>query len=102
MHNTQINLLDKISIRTRFALLYSIAAFSLLAVIAIFLYWESINILYRADYQFLDDEVEAMQYALQNKSIQNADLRQEVIGTPTNPDGSIYKYYIRVFDDKNQ
>lgn len=93
--------MKQFSIRTRYALLYSIAAFTLLTLITLFLYWETINILYKADYQFLSNEIEGIQYALENKKVHLEDLKQEVINSPTHPEGSIYKYYIRIIDDKN-
>lgn len=82
-------------------MLYSVAAFSLLTAITIFLYWESINILYKADYQFLADEVESLQYALSADTIDMDDLKQQVIHAPTQLDASIYKYYTRIIDNNN-
>jgi two-component system heavy metal sensor histidine kinase CusS len=102
MYLNNVNFLNKVSIRTRFTLLYSIAAFSLLALITIFLYWESVNILYKTDYQFLSDQVDAIEYALENKQIHLADLKQQVIDEPMDTEGSIYKYYVRILDDKNK
>lgn len=102
LKNARPGILNKISIRTRLTLFYSIAAFILLTVITIFLYWETINILYKADYQFLSDEVETIQHILQNKKINKAALKDEVINSPTQTSDSIYRYYIRVVDEKNQ
>lgn len=73
-----------------------------LTVITVFLYWETTNILHKADYQFLSDEVDSIQYTLQNKNINLATLKQEIIEVPTQRGDSIYKYYIRLFDAKNQ
>jgi len=71
-------------------------------VIALFLYWVTINILYKADYQFLSDEVDTVQYILHNKAYNVSALKQAVIDTPSERNGSIYRYYIRVSDDKGQ
>lgn len=71
-------------------------------VITIFLYWETTNILYRADYQFLTDEVEGIQHILQNKKVSISTLKQEVIDSPTQQNGSIYKYYIRIINEKDE
>lgn len=88
----------KISIRTRLTLFYSLAAFILLTIIALFLYWETINILYRADHQFLANEIETIQYLFDNKSSNMADLQKEVIDIPSKINNSIYHYFIRVMD----
>lgn len=79
-------------------LFYSLAAFIVLAAVALLLYWETINILYKADYQFLQDQVETIQYLLNNKSANLASLNQEIIEEPGKVSASIYRYYIRVFD----
>lgn len=102
LKNVNSNLLSKISIRTRLTVFYSIAAFILLTVITVFLYWETINILYKADYQFLSDEVESIQYAMQNKQANLAALKKEAIASPTQAIDSIYRYYVRIFDDHSQ
>jgi two-component system heavy metal sensor histidine kinase CusS len=95
-------IIKKTSIRSRLTLFYSLAAFTLLTLITLFLYWETINILYKADYQFLSDEVETLQYILQNKHPNLTALKQEVIDYPTKPGDSIYRHYIRVFDENNK
>ena len=79
---------------------YSLSGFLLLSVIALFLYWVTINILYKADYQFLSDEVDTVQYILHNKAYNLSALKQAVIDTPSERYGSIYRYFIRVTDDK--
>ncbi len=99
--NVKHHLSDQFSIRTRLTLFYSIAAFSVLTIITLFLYWESINILYRADYQFLSDEVDSIQNVLHNHNIRNIELRQAIIDIPTHPAGSIYQYYTRIYDETN-
>lgn len=102
LKNVKPEILTHISIRTRLTLLYSLTAFTLLTVIALFLYWETTNILYKADYQFLSDEVESLQTLLQNKQINMTALKQSVIETPTQSTDSIYRYYIRIYDGNNQ
>ena len=54
-----------ISIKYRLAFIYSISVFLLLALIAIFLYWQMMNVLHKADYQFLDNQVEDVQELLE-------------------------------------
>lgn len=93
-------LLRKISIRTRLTFFYSLSGFLLLSLIAMFLYWVTINILYKADYQFLSDEVDTVQYILHNKAYSLDALKQACVETPSERNHSIYRYYIRVFDDK--
>jgi two-component system heavy metal sensor histidine kinase CusS len=95
-------MLSKISIRTRLTLFYSLAAFILLTVIALFLYWESINILYKADYQFLSDEVDTIQYILHNKSVNQSELKREVLELSIKPDDTIYRYYIRIINENEK
>lgn len=97
--NAKKEILDKISIRTRLTLFYSLTAFILLTVIALFLYWESINILYRADYQFLSDEVDTIQYILHNKSIDQSQLKQAVLECSKKLGDNIYRYYVRIIDE---
>jgi two-component system heavy metal sensor histidine kinase CusS len=102
LKNVKPEILTNVSIRTRLTLFYSLAAFTLLTVIALFLYWETTNILYKADYQFLSDEVESIQSILQNKHIDLTVLKQTVIEVPTQSTDSIYRYYTRIFDGNNQ
>lgn len=87
------------SIRTRLALFYTLGAFVLLTMVALFLYWLAINILYKADYQFLSDEADTIQYILETKPVDHIALKQAVVDIPNQPEHSIYHYYTRVFDN---
>ncbi|MBV9575658.1 MAG: heavy metal sensor histidine kinase [Gammaproteobacteria bacterium] len=98
MSKDKFDFFRKISIRTRLTLFYSLAAFILLTIISLFLYWETINILYRADHQFLANEIETVQYLFDNKSANMSDLKKEVIEIPSKINNSIYHYFIRVMD----
>lgn len=89
------------SIKTRLVLFYTFAAFILLSVIAIFLYWGTVNILYKADYQFLSNEVDEIQYLLQNQTFNPQAIQKKITGIPVEPSGSLYRYYVRLFDEKN-
>lgn len=86
------------SIKTRLILFYTFAAFILLTVIALFLYWGTINILYKADYQFLSNEVDEIQYLLQNRPFNRSAIYKEMAGIPSEPSGSLYRYYVRLFN----
>lgn len=89
------------SIRTRLTLFYTLAVFILLGLVTIFLYWITINLLYKADYEFLSDEVETIQFILVNKSIDQNQLNHAIITTPVAAKDSLYRYYIQVFDHRN-
>lgn len=91
-----------LSIKTRLTLYYSLAAFIVFTTITLFLYWETINILYKADYQFLSDEVDTIQRIIQNKSSNAAALQQAVFTVPAQHGNSIYKHYVRILDNNNQ
>lgn len=92
----------KISIRTRLTIFYSLAAFIIMTVISLFLYWESINILYKADYQFLADEAESIQQVIKNNPQNQNALKQAVIDVPAHHGNSIYRHYVRILDRKNR
>ncbi|MCW5583058.1 MAG: heavy metal sensor histidine kinase [Gammaproteobacteria bacterium] len=81
---------------------YSLAAFVLLTIITLFLYWETVNILYKADYQFLSNEVESLQYILRNKKIDSNVIKQNIVEFPTQISDSIYRYYTRIYNENNQ
>lgn len=69
----------KISIKTRLTLFYSFMAFTILTIITLFLYWESMNILHKTDYQFLSDEAESLQAILEMTPINFSALIQKII-----------------------
>jgi len=98
LKNDKYDILSKLSIRTRLTLFYSLAAFILLTLLVFLLYWESIDILYRANYQFLADEVDTIQYILQNKSLNHDEIKHEIIEASTKPENSINHYYIRLIN----
>lgn len=85
----------KFSLGVRLAFFYSIAAFIILIAITIFLYWESINILYRADYQFLSDEIDTMQY-IHRKKYNLAQFNKYTQYELAQPIDSIYRHYTRI------
>lgn len=95
-------MLNIASIRTRLTLFYTLAAFTLLTLVALFLYWVTINILYKADYEFLSDEVDTIQYILETKPLDINMLKEAVVDTPGHQALSIYHYYVRVLDEQKQ
>jgi len=99
LKNAKPIFLKKVSIRTRLTLFYSLAAFILLTIITLFLYWETTNILYKANYQFLLDEADSIQYVLRTKPTDLNTLKQEVIELPDKSGDSIYRYFIRVYNE---
>lgn len=86
------------SIKTRLTLFYTLAVFVLLMIFALFLYWFSLHVSYQADYEFLSDEVDTIQYILEDKSNIDA-LKEAIIESPKQPNRSIYHYFIRVLDN---
>ncbi|VVC77293.1 Sensor kinase CusS [Aquicella siphonis] len=101
LKNVKPYIRKKISIRTRLTLFYSLAAFIIMTVITLFLYWESVNVLYKADYQFLADEAESIQHILQNNKLNSNALAQAVIDVPAHHGNSIYRHYVRILDENN-
>lgn len=70
-------------------------------MVILFLYWITINVLYKADYEFVADEADTIQYILNSKTPDLSLLKQVVVDAPLHTD-SIYQYYIRVVDKKKQ
>lgn len=97
LKNAEESILKISSIRTRLTLVYTIAAFILLTIVTLFLYWVTINVLYKADYQFLSDEIDNIQYILDEQPIDKNHLKSTIMDAPRQPDDSIYRYYIRIF-----
>lgn len=89
------------SIRMRLTLFYSLAVFVLLSLAAIFLYWITISLLYKADFEFLTDEAETIQYIMQSDPIDKEALHEAVTLAPFEEKGSIYHYFIRISDKKD-
>lgn len=102
LKNVNLQLIEPKSIRTRLTLFYSAAVFILLSLAAIFLYWVTITLLYKADYEFLQDEVETIQYIMQSDPIDQKSLKEAVLTAPREEDGSIYRYFIRIYDENHK
>ncbi|EKD70213.1 MAG: hypothetical protein ACD_46C00599G0002 [uncultured bacterium] len=96
------NIFNINSIRARLTLFYASASMILLTIGAFFLYWITLNIIHQTDYEFLSDEADTIQYILENKSIDQQALYQAVIDAPQQMNGSIYRYYIRIFTNKKE
>ncbi len=88
------------SIKSRLIFLYSLGVFFLLSTVCIFLYWQTINTLHKADYQFLDDEVENVQILLNARDQYSKSIKQAVMIDPIQSENSMYRYFIRIVDDK--
>lgn len=95
------NAIKHISIRTRLTFFYTLGVFAVLGISALFLYWVTIQILHKTDYEFLSDEVDTIHYILENKSLDLTALREAIITAPLQNRDSIYQYYIRVFDHEH-
>ena len=86
------------SIRSRLAILYTASVLVILIVIVAFLYWESINVLYKTDHQFLTDVVQNIRSTLTKEKIDDAALNKMVVNVPYETNNSVYRYYARVVD----
>ena len=86
------------SIRSRLAILYTTSVLVILIVIVAFLYWESINVLYKTDHQFLTDVVQNIRSTLTKEKIDDAALKKMVVNVPYETNNSVYRYYARVVD----
>ncbi len=98
LKNVDWNFFDKISLRARLTVFYSLTAFLLLTIISLFLYWETINILYKTDHEFLSDEVETIQHLFEENPVDQLELKKAVLDAPQNANTSVYRYYTRVID----
>jgi len=59
-----------------------------------------VNTLYKADYQFLSDEVDAVQNLLLDKPVNLTELKKDALTVSNQSKSSIYRYYVRVLDNK--
>jgi two-component system heavy metal sensor histidine kinase CusS len=89
------------SITTRLTFFYALATFILLIVIALFLYFAMIGILYQNNSQFLSDEIDVIKYLLASNDHDQSALNHEVRDVPFVLAGSIHHYSIRVIDNAN-
>ncbi|EKD72279.1 MAG: hypothetical protein ACD_45C00717G0004 [uncultured bacterium] len=90
------------SIKIRLILFYTIATTSLLICITLSSYWVMVSTIYQAEHQFLSDEIDILQHIIHKKQHDISALKQEITEIPFILDNSIYRYYIRILDDKNQ
>jgi two-component system heavy metal sensor histidine kinase CusS len=102
LKNVKSWLNDHFSIRANLTILYSLAAFALLGLISLFLYWETLNLLHRADYQFLSDEADAIQQFVNGKKIDLNLLKKDIVDLPTQHNESIFRYYTRLYKSDGQ
>lgn len=90
------------SITARLTFFYSVATFTLLLVIALFLYGTTIHTLHRANSQFLSNEINILKNLLENKPKSHLALQQKVVEVPYAETGSVYHYFIRILNDKKK
>ena len=91
----------KLSIKTRLTLSYAIAALLLFGLVGGALYWETVNILYKTDHEFLANEVEEIQNLILNEEVNETALKEAVIIEPHEPNAALYRYFIRIINDQN-
>ena len=92
--------LKRQSITLRITLFYAIATSILLALIVASSYGVMVTILHRAEHQFLSDEINILHHIIKKKHDKLAELKQEVAEIPHLLDSSVYRYYIRILDEK--
>ena len=91
------------SITARLALLYAVSAFVMLLVTTAFLYWILVRGIERADFYFVADKVQRLEWILQNHPDDFAFLVQEVKwnARPHQPAQS-HTFYSRILDDRGR
>ncbi len=98
-------LVSHFSIKTRLTLSYAVAALLLFCLVGGALYWETVNILYKTDHEFLANEVEEIQNLILNKQVNaaalEAALEEAIIVEPKERNAALYRYFIRLIDDQN-
>jgi two-component system heavy metal sensor histidine kinase CusS len=100
--NAKQYLRDHTTVRARLTLLYSVTVFFILTILTLLLYWGIVQLLHKADYQFLTDEIDTIHYILENKSYNLPALKEAIVDAPAEDNDSIYRYYIRLMDNKNK
>lgn len=96
------NWFKNISISKRITFYYACITLVLLTVILGFLHWAMMNVLYKMDYHFLINESEIVKKLLVVNSTNQSILKREIEEIPLQLRGSIYRYYIRIINEKNQ
>jgi two-component system, OmpR family, heavy metal sensor histidine kinase CusS len=91
---------NRTSIKSQLTVFYTAASFFLVSCIAVFLYWQIINVLHQNDRQFLLDEMHVIQYLLEKNDTRL--LQHEIIDVPRVMKNSIYHYSIRIIDPQNK
>jgi two-component system, OmpR family, heavy metal sensor histidine kinase CusS len=90
------------SIHSQLILLYSLAAVAVLLVIAMAFYWETQNVMRQADYNFVKEEAGNIRSILAEQIPDQHLLRKTVIDHPLRTRNSLYRYYVRVFDEQGR
>lgn len=67
-----------------------------------FLYWAMVEVLYQNDKQFLEDKIDVVSYFLAQPEYDQYALKHEILNVPFVLSNSIYSYYVRVINHKNQ
>lgn len=89
------------SIHSQLTLIYTVAVVLLLVILAFAFYWETQNLMIQADNNFVNDEATNMQSIMADPELDKDLLKKAVIDHPIRTRNSLYRYYIRVVDNKN-
>lgn len=89
------------SIHSQLTLIYTIAVVTLLVILAVAFYWETQNLMIQADNNFVVDEATNMQSIMADPELDKELLKKAVVDHPVRTKNSLYRYYIRVVDNKN-
>jgi two-component system, OmpR family, heavy metal sensor histidine kinase CusS len=87
----------RISITAYLTIFYALSTFTLLAIMAFFLYGEMVDLLHQNNQQVLSDEINIV-YNIIKSQDKNHTLKHEVQDVPPMIQNSIYHYSIRVVD----
>jgi two-component system heavy metal sensor histidine kinase CusS len=90
------------SIHAQLTFFYSIAVVSLLVIVALAFYWETQNVMREADYNFIKEEESNLQSIMSDAVIDTQLLKKAVVEHPVRTRNSLYRYYVRVFDEQGQ
>jgi two-component system heavy metal sensor histidine kinase CusS len=87
------------SIHSQLILFYSVTVVSMLVLIALAFYWETQNVMSQADYNFVTEEANNIKSIMSDEILDKQLLKRTVIDHPVRTRNSLYRYYVRVFDD---
>lgn len=89
------------SLTNKLTFLYTSVSLSILIFLAIIAYWIVYQVIITAEKQYIIDEVHILQNLLEKHPNQLSSLTQEVNAVPEALTNAEYRYYIKIYDNKN-